>query len=139
MVDPDVRWQQRFSSFCAALGQLELFFQPPGLNPREQLGLVKAFEVTFELGWITLRDLLRSRGNSAVVLGSRDAIREAFRSGLLSDGPVWMEMVRDRNLSSHVCNRSTADAISANISEHYLSAFQQLRTQLLTLSAEDDR
>lgn len=139
MVDPDVRWQQRFSNFCAALEQLELFFEPPALNPREQQGLVKAFEYTFELGWNTLRDLLRSRGNSAVVLGSRDAIREAFRSGLLSDGPVWMEMVRDRNLTSHVYNRSTADAISANISERYLSAFRQLRVQLQTLAAEDDR
>ena len=139
MVDPDVRWQQRFSNFCAALEQLELFFEPPALNPREQQGLVKAFEYTFELGWNTLRDLLRSRGNSAMVLGSRDAIREAFRSGLLSDGPVWMEMVRDRNLTSHVYNRSTADAISANISERYLSAFRQLRVQLQTLAAEDDR
>ena len=137
MVDPDVRWQQRFSNYCAALEQLELFFEPPALNPREQQGLVKAFEYTFELGWNTLRDLLRSRGNSALLLGSRDAIREAFQSGLLDEGPVWMEMVRDRNLTSHVYNRTTADAISANISSRYLSAFCQLRTRLAALAAEE--
>lgn len=50
MADPDVRWQQRFANFCRALEQLELFFEPPALNAREQQGLVKAFESTFELG-----------------------------------------------------------------------------------------
>ena len=106
MADSDIRWQQSFSNYGRALEQLELFFEPPELNLREQQGLVKAFEYTFELGWNTLRDLLRSRGNTAVMLGSRDAIREAFHAGLLSDGPVWMEMVRDRNLTSHVYNLS---------------------------------
>jgi nucleotidyltransferase substrate binding protein (TIGR01987 family) len=137
MPDPDIRWQQRFENYCRALEQLELFFVPPELNLREQQGLVKAFEYTFELGWNTLRDLLRSRGNSAVLLGSRDAIREAFSAGLLCDGPVWMEMVRDRNLTSHVYNRSTAEAITSNISCRYLPAFQGLREQLRALAAQE--
>jgi len=137
MPDPDIRWQQRFDNYCRALEQLELFFEPPALNLREQQGLIKAFEYTFELGWNTLRDLLRSRGNSAVLLGSRDAIRESFSAGLLCDGPVWMEMVRDRNLTSHVYNRSTAEAITSNISCRYLPAFQGLREQLRALAAEE--
>ena len=73
----DVRWQQRFSNFCSALEQLETFFEPPApaLNEREQQGLIKAFEYTFELSGNTLRDLLRSQGN-ANLLGSRDTLRE---------------------------------------------------------------
>ena len=137
MAETDVRWQQRFANFCRALEQLELFFEPPALNPREQQGLVKAFEYTFELGWNSLRDLLRSRGNSAMLLGSRDAIREAFSSGLIEDGPVWMAMVNDRNLTSHVYNRSTAEAITANISDRYLPAFCQLRTRLHQLARDE--
>lgn len=137
MADPDVRWQQRFTNFCRALEQLELFFEPPALNAREQQGLVKAFEYTFELGWNSLRDLLRSRGNSAMLLGSRDAIREAFSTGLIDDGPVWMAMVNDRNLTSHVYNRSTAEAITANISDSYLPAFRNLRTRLQQLASDE--
>jgi nucleotidyltransferase substrate binding protein (TIGR01987 family) len=137
MTDPDILWQQRFENYCRALEQLELFFEPPPLNWLEQQGLVKAFEYTFELGCNALDDLLRSRGNTAVMLGSRDAIREAFGAGLLSDGPVWMEMVRDRNLTSHVYNRSTAEAITGNITSRYLPAFQGLRQRLSVLAAED--
>lgn len=125
----EIRWQQRFSNYRKALAQLETFLQPPALNEREQQGLIKAFEYTFELAWNTLRDLLRSQGDASL-LGSRDTLREAFRLGLIEDGEAWMLMIQDRNLTSHTYNRSTADAIAANIVESYLPCFQQLSTRL---------
>jgi nucleotidyltransferase substrate binding protein (TIGR01987 family) len=125
-----IRWQQRFSNYCKALAQLEAFLDPPGLNEREQQGLIKAFEYTFELAWNTLRDLLRSQG-AASLLGSRDTLREAFRLGLIRDGEAWMLMIQDRNLTSHTYNRATADAIAGNILERYLPCYQELREALL--------
>lgn len=127
--DADIRWQQRFANYQKALAQLETFFKPPALNDREQQGLIKAFEYTFELAWNTLRDLLRSQGNNEL-LGSRDTLREAFRLGLLSDGETWMLMIQDRNLTSHTYNRSTADEIATNISQRYLGCFRELRSRL---------
>ena len=125
----DVRWQQRFSNFSRALDQLDCFFEPPELNEREQQGLIKAFEYCFELGWNSLRDLLRSQGN-ATLLGSRDTLREAFRLGLIGDGEGWMLMIQDRNLTSHTYNRATAEVIAGNIHDRYRPCFQQLRQQL---------
>ena len=52
---PDVRWRQRFANFRRALQQLEGFFDPPPRNDREQQGLIKAFEYSYELGWSSLR------------------------------------------------------------------------------------
>lgn len=125
----DIRWQQRFANYQRALQQLETFFEPPALNDREQQGLIKAFEYTFELAWNSLRDLLRSQGNSTL-LGSRDTLREAFRLGLIEDGESWMLMIQDRNLTSHIYNRSTAEAIAANIVDHYLPCFKDLHARL---------
>jgi nucleotidyltransferase substrate binding protein (TIGR01987 family) len=99
----DIRWQQRFSNYRKALIQLESFIDPPALNEREQQGLIKAFEYTFELAWNTLRDLLRSQGNTSL-FGSRDTLREAFRPGLIDAGETWMQMIQDRNLTSHGYN-----------------------------------
>jgi len=110
VAEADVRWQQRFANYCRALEQLETFFEPPTLNEREQQGLIKAFEYTFELAWNTLRDLLRSQG-AATLLGSRDTLREAFRLGLLDDGEAWLLMIQDRNLTSHTYNRATAETL----------------------------
>ena len=125
----DIRWQQRFSNYRRALAQLETFVEPPRLNEREQQGLIKAYEYTFELAWNTLRDLLRSQGD-ATLLGSRGTLREAFRLGLIEEGEAWMLMIQDRNLTSHTYNRATAEAIAANITGSYLSCFQQLRSKL---------
>ena len=139
MTDPDVRWLQRLDNYRRALATLERALTTAAnreLSELEQQGLVKAFEFTYELAWNTLRDLLRSRGNSTVILGSRDAIREAFSTGLINDGPIWMEMVRNRNLTSHVYNRSTADMISSNIANRYLTSFQSLRSKLETLACD---
>ena len=72
---------------------------------------------------------MRSQGNESL-LGSRDTLREAFRLELLQDGESWMLMIQDRNLTSHTYNRSTADAIAANIQKHYLGCFQSMRTRL---------
>ena len=91
--------------------------------------MIKAFEYTFELAWNTLRDLLRSQGD-ATLLGSRDTLREAFRLGLIEDGEIWMQMIQDRNLTSHTYNRPTAEAIVANVSGAYLACFRQLRDRL---------
>lgn len=125
----DSRWQQRFSNYCKALGRLEDFLAPPALNEREQQGLIKAFEYTYELAWNTLRDLLRSQGDASL-LGARDTLREAFRLGLIDQGDQWMLMIQDRDLTSHTYNRSTADAIAAQIVASYLPCFQQLRGTL---------
>ena len=125
----DIRWQQRFANYQLALQQLETFFEPPALNDREQQGLIKAFEYTFELAWNSLRDLLRSQGNSTL-LGSRDTLREAFRLGLIEDGETWMLMIQDRNLTSHTYNRSTAEAIATNIVDRHLPCFKDLHARL---------
>ena len=125
----DIRWQQRFSNYRKALERLEDFLEPPALNEREQQGLIKAFEYTYELAWNTLRDLLRSQGDASL-LGSRDTLREAFRLGLIEQGEAWMLMLQDRNLTSHTYNRATAVEIGAHIREAYLSCFQALRSRL---------
>ena len=113
----DIRWQQRFSNYCKALERLEDFLEPPALNEREQQGLIKAFEYTYELAWNTLRDLLRSQGDASLL-------------GLIEQGEAWMLMLQDRNLTSHTYNRATADAIGAQIIDCYLPCFQQLRSRL---------
>jgi nucleotidyltransferase substrate binding protein (TIGR01987 family) len=80
----DVRWQQRFDNYCRALKQLTKFMEKGELNELEEQGLIKSFEYTFELGWKVLKDLLEHQG-LADLIGSRDAIREAFKQGLLGD------------------------------------------------------
>ncbi len=126
----DIRWIQRFNHFEKALGQLKKFVQKGELNELEEQGLIQAFEYTYELAWNTLKDYLEAQGE-AEIHGSRDALRLAFKRGLIEDGETWMEMIGSRSLTSHTYNEEVAKQIANAVSRKYLSRFVALRKKLL--------
>ena len=103
MTTQDIRWIQRFSHFTKALSQLReavALAQERPLSKLEEQGLIQAFEFTHELAWNTLKDFLGGRGVQNLY-GSKDATREAFKTGLIENGEAWMDMIQSRNLTSH--------------------------------------
>ena len=121
MSDQDVRWIQRFNHFVKALSQLReavTLAQERPLSKLEEQGLIQAFEFTHELAWNTLKDFLEERGVQNIY-GSRDATREAFKTGLIVNGEVWMNMIQSRNLTSHTYDEETAAQIASAIRISY--------------------
>jgi nucleotidyltransferase substrate binding protein (TIGR01987 family) len=135
----DVRWIQRFEHFKQALGHLRdavhLAARRP-LSELEQQGLIKAFELTHELAWNTLKDFLTSRG-AQNLYGSKDAVRAGFQAGLIADGQLWMDMIQDRNLTSHNYDEETAARILKAVREVYTPAFETLQATLEPLQRGD--
>ncbi len=129
----NTRWIQRFSNYKKALHQLSKFKQKEKLNELEAQGLIQAFEYTHELAWNTLKDFLESRGNKEIY-GSKDASRKAYKLGLIQNGDIWMDMIQNRNLTSHTYNEETCDEISTAILDHYYAEFVELRSTLEKLS-----
>ncbi len=134
MEHKDIRWEQRFSNYQKALSRLEEFVEKGELSNLEEQGLVKAFEYTFELAWKTLKDFLEFQGLSDIY-GSRSAIREAFRLGLLEDGDGWMDMVKSRNTTSHTCNEEVAEEICRAVVDVYYPLFICLCAKLDDLAS----
>ena len=128
----NTRWIQRFSNYKKALSQLEKFIAKGLLNELEEQGLIQAFEYTHELAWNVLRDYLRHRGHINLY-GSRDTTREAFKLELIQDGETWMDMINDRNRTSHTYNQATADHIVKNIKQRFLPLFLGLRDTMENL------
>lgn len=134
----DIRWIQRFNHFNKALSQLRdavHLSQERPLSTLEEQGLIQAFECTHELAWNTLKDFLESRGVHNLY-GSKDATREAFKTGLIIHGEIWMEMIGSRNLTSHTYNEATAAQIVHDIRNHYVSEFEALYAKLDALRQE---
>lgn len=135
MENSDIRWQQRLANYKKALSQLTKFIEKGELNELEEQGLIKAFEYTYELAWNVIKDFLASRGNNSIY-GSRDAIREAFSTGLIEDGEGWMAMYADRNKTSHTYNEETADEIMRNVVARYFPLFLALKEKMESLAEE---
>ena len=128
----DIRWKQRFDNFNRALHQLtlavELSRQRP-LSDLEKQGVIQGFEFVHELAWNVLKDFLEYEGIQGIV-GSRGAVREAFKRGLIEDGEIWMDMIEKRNLSSHTYNLEIAVALANEIVTTYHPAFLALQEEM---------
>lgn len=85
-----------------------------------------------------LRDYLVWQGIEGII-GSRDTIREAFTRGLIADGDTWMEMLTDRNRTSHTYNEKTAEQILQNIDQWYLAQLVELETRFRQLGESEDQ
>jgi nucleotidyltransferase substrate binding protein (TIGR01987 family) len=113
----DIRWQQRLDNYARALEQLDSAVRLAGERPLsdlEQQGMIQAFEFTHELAWQVMKDYFRYQGITRIT-GSRDAVREAYAVGLVSDGEDWMDMITSRNRTSHAYNKAVADDIVRRI------------------------
>ncbi|SFE82088.1 nucleotidyltransferase substrate binding protein [Thermophagus xiamenensis] len=126
----DIRWKQRYNNYKKALEQLSRFLKHTTLNEMEEQGLIQAFEYTFELAWKTLQDVLEEESGYEGIKGPRPVIKQAFKDGLISDGEKWMEMLKDRNRSSHTYDEDTAQEIIDAIRQVYYSLFCQLDSNL---------
>ncbi|UOD50451.1 nucleotidyltransferase substrate binding protein [Orrella daihaiensis] len=136
MSDQDIRWKQRFVNFKKAHVQLKealTLMQQRPLTNLEKQGVIKGFEFIYELSWKVLRDYLIWQGVASIA-GSRDAIREAFKLGLISDGHAWMEMLKDRNNTVHIYDEATVSIVLDNLKQRYAVLFNELEEQFDRLS-----
>ncbi len=132
MADPDIRWKQRFENFSHALENLteavELRNSRP-LSNIEQQGFVKAFELTHELAWKVMKDYFVYQGNNEI-MGSRDATREAFKTGMIVDGEVWMEMIKARNRAVHTYDEMTMKEVIEKTVGFYYPLFLEFEVKM---------
>lgn len=135
----DIRWKQRFDNFKRALKTMTEAVDLAGqrdLSRLEQQGLIQGFEFTHELAWNVLKDYLEDQGFVQIV-GSKNATRTAFKNELISDGEIWMDMIKARNLSSHTYNTETAEAIVDDILKRFYPAFATMQIAFNELADKD--
>jgi nucleotidyltransferase substrate binding protein (TIGR01987 family) len=137
-IDKDIRWEQRFSNYRKALNKLSEaiqyiqneFIELGVLDEIIKEGLIQRFEYTYEMAWNVMKDYALYQGVTEIT-GSRDAIRYAFSAGLITQGEVWMEMIKSRIKTSHTYNEETANEIYLKIIEEYFEAFNEFEKTML--------
>ncbi|MEY2491387.1 MAG: hypothetical protein QOH24_338 [Verrucomicrobiota bacterium] len=133
----DIRWKQRFQNFDKAFRLLREPFsrELDSFSNLEKEGIVQRFEITFELGWKTLKDYLVFSGVSFEQVTPREVIKQGFSSKIIRDGQIWIDMLDRRNLLAHIYNESLLDETVKVVGGTYLEVFGQLHTFLSKTSA----
>lgn len=127
----DMRWKQRFDNLQAAYSNLQEAVAANAQTPDNrliQMALIKAFEMTFELAWKTIKDYLNYNGIEAKL--PREVIKQAFANDIILDGQCWIDMLEDRNLMAHTYDAARANLAIQHICQRYVAALAQLHAYL---------
>ena len=123
---------KKFENFSNCLKVLkkadfELTFE----NEIYRTGVIAQFNLTFELSWKALQEVLRIHGVEGADVGSpREILQLAYKVGFISDSESWLLMLKKRNSSVHVYNEDDADELVSFIRDKFISAFNNLEETL---------
>ena len=79
-----------------------------------------------------MKDYLEEKGITGII-GSKDTVRYAFNKGLIEDGQIWIDMIKDRNIASHVYDEETAEDLFHEIINNYYCQFNTLAEKMSNL------
>lgn len=96
-----------------------------------RMGIIGQFNLTFELSWKALREVLLLHGVNKVGTGSpREIIKAGYEFHFLSDEETWLDMLKRRNQSIHIYDEDIAEELVSLIFDKYIMAFINLRDEL---------
>lgn len=96
-------------------------------------GVIQRFEFCFELLWKTLKVFLEDRGLEA--RSPKDSLKAAFGQGWITDEDAFLDMLEDRNKTSHIYSREESDRIFDRIKRQYVVSIETLVRRLEKLQA----
>lgn len=106
-------------------------------NEIYRTGIVGQFNLTFELAWKALQQVLRVHGVQEAETGSpREILQLGYKVGFIEDSSVWLLMLKKRNLSVHLYNEAEIDELLILIRDKFIPAFLQLGKTLQQKLAE---
>lgn len=83
---------------------------------------IQRFEFSFELAWKATQAVATLEGQDCP--SPRTALSTAWRNGWLDDEAAWLEMLEDRNRTSHTYRDALAKDVFSRLS-HHLPRLQQ--------------
>lgn len=95
---------------------------------------IQRFEFTFEVVWKTLKLYLERQGHECG--GPRPTLKKAFTENLIpnpEEADVWLQMIEDRNLTSHAYDEALANRIHGHIVRDYAPLLRRMAQKIQTL------
>jgi len=71
---------------------------------------IQRFEITFDLLWKTLREILRTT-HGIEADSPKKVFQESFKQALIANEPIWLDMTDMRNETTHAYNEAFAEMV----------------------------
>ena len=117
--------EERYGNYKNALERLkEAMLEEPTAIIID--GTIQRYEFTFELAWKIMKDYLEYNGFVDGLSSPRNIIQLAFQNKIIKNGDIWIQMMLDRNLLSHLYDEEKSREIYAKIKEKYIKLLRDL-------------
>lgn len=127
-----------FSNCLAILAAAD--FKLAETNDIYRTGIIGQFNLTFELTWKALQEILKIHGVDGSSTGSpREILQLGYKTGFLKDSEVWLLMLKKRNTSVHIYNEEDVDEMILLIRDSFIPAFTVLKETLIKKLDEAER
>lgn len=98
-------------------------------NDIYRTGIIGQFNLTFELAWKALQDIMRMHSVEGASTGSpREILQLGYKVGFINDTEVWLLMLKKRNTSVPIYN---VDEVIMLIRDSFIPAFKILNETLV--------
>lgn len=91
-------------------------------------GTIQRFEFVYELSWKLMKSYLEYQGTE--VVSPRETFREGFKDGIISDATEWINLMINRNKTSHTYKEETAWDIYDKIKSEYIVLFKNFEKEM---------
>lgn len=94
-------------------------------------GIIGQFNITFELAWKALQEVLKLHGAAGAETGSpREILQLGYKFGFIDEQSVWLTMLKKRNMSVHIYDEDEIDEMLLLIRDSFIPAFDVLKDTL---------
>jgi nucleotidyltransferase substrate binding protein (TIGR01987 family) len=123
---------KKLDNFSKCLSVLkDADFELADNNEIYRTGVIGQFNLTFELAWKALQEVLRIHGAEGADTGSpREILQMGYKFGFINDSAVWMLMLKKRNASVHIYDEDKIDEMLILIRDSFIRAFAVLEETL---------
>ena len=98
-------------------------------NDIYRTGIIGQFNLTFELAWKALQEIMRMHSVEGASTGSpREILQLGYKVGFINDAEVWLLMLKKRNTSVPIYN---VDEVIMLIRDSFIPAFKILNETLV--------
>jgi nucleotidyltransferase substrate binding protein (TIGR01987 family) len=95
--------------------------------------VIQRFEFSFELTWKTIKKLLL-QVHGVEVRFPKDALQQAYKADWITNEALWVNMLEDRNLTSHTYNKKLAQEIYNKVPA-YTEAMRTLYATMISYAS----
>ena len=107
-------------------------FKMAETNDIYRTGIIGQFNLSFELAWKALQEIMRIHGIEEASTGSpREILQLAYKIGSISDSEVWLIMLQKRNPYVHIYNEDEVDEMILLIRDSFIPTFTTLKDTLV--------